>query len=306
VRAGFATWPALGTTAHVVVTEAAALPDALQAIEIEIAAIDLACSRFRDDSEIAGLHAAAGRPVPVGALLLEAVDVALEAARRSEGLVDPTIGAAIVGAGYDRDFAALPADAPAPTFVPAAGWRTVRVDHAAGTVALPAGVRLDLGATAKALAADRAAAAAASAIAPHGVLVSLGGDLAVGGPPPAEGWPVGIADGHRDGDVATTVAVRGGGLATSSTTQRRWRRAGREVHHILDPRTGAPVPVFWRTVSVAAASCVEANTASTAAIVRGATAPAWLWRMRLPARLVRHDGTVVTTCGWAPAAAVAA
>jgi thiamine biosynthesis lipoprotein len=135
--------------------------------------------------------------------------------------------------------------------------------------------------------------------------VSLGGDVAVAGPVPAEGWPVGIADGHRDRDVAATVALRGGGLATSSTTQRRWRRGGREVHHILDPRTGAPAPVIWRTVSVAAASCVEANTASTAAIVLGATAPAWLWRRRLPARLVRHDGAVVGTCGWAPAAVAA-
>jgi thiamine biosynthesis lipoprotein len=116
---------------------------------------------------------------------------------------------------------------------------------------------------------------------------------------------VGIADGHRDHDVAATVALRGGGLATSSTTQRRWRRGGQEVHHILDPRTGAPAAAIWRTVSVAAASCVEANTASTAAIVLGATAPAWLLRMRLPARLVRHDGAVVATCGWAPTAVAA-
>jgi thiamine biosynthesis lipoprotein len=305
VSEAVATWPALGTTAQVVVTEHAALSSARRAVEAELAAIDFACSRFREDAEIARVHASAGTPVAVGPLLLEAVEVALEAARRSGGLVDPTIGAAVVAAGYDRDFAALPSDAPARGFVPAAGWRVVQVDHAAGTIALPAGVSLDLGATAKALAADRAAAAAAVAIAPHGVLVSLGGDLAVGGPVPDEGWPVGIADGHRDRDVAATVALRSGGLATSSTTQRRWRRDGHEVHHILDPRTGAPVPVFWRTVSVAGASCVEANTATTAAIVMGATAPAWLWQMRLPARLVRRDGAVVTTCGWAPTAVAA-
>jgi thiamine biosynthesis lipoprotein len=300
-----ATWPALGTTAELVVTEHAALPAARRAVEAELAAIDLACSRFRDDAEIARLHAAHGAPVPVSPLLLQAVEVALEAARRSGGLVDPTIGAAVIDAGYDRDFAALPADAPARAVVPAPGRRTVRVDRAAGTIALAAGVRLDLGATAKALAADRAAAAAAAAIAPHGVLVSLGGDIAVAGPAPDEGWPVGIADGHRDRDVATTVTLRGGGLATSSTTRRRWRRDGQEVHHIFDPRTGAPAPVVWRTVSVAAASCVEANTASTAAIVLGATAPAWLLRAGLPARLVRNDGAVVATCGWAPTAAAA-
>jgi thiamine biosynthesis lipoprotein len=305
VSEAVATWEALGTTAQVVVTEPAALAAARRAVEAELAAIDLACSRFRDDAEIARVHAAAGAPVSVGPLLLHAVEVALDAARRSGGLVDPTIGAAVIAAGYDRDFAALPADAPGSAAVPAAGWRAVRVDRAAGTVAVPAGVRLDLGATAKALAADRAAAAAAAAIAPRGVLVSLGGDVALGGPVPDEGWPVGIADGHRDGVVATTVALRGGGLATSSTTQRRWRRDGREVHHILDPRTGAPAPVVWRTASVAARSCVEANTASTAAIVLGATAPAWLWRMGLPARLVRRDGAVVGTCGWAPVAVTA-
>jgi thiamine biosynthesis lipoprotein len=305
VNEAVATWEALGTTAHVVVTEQGALAAARRAVEAELAAIDLACSRFRDDAEIARVHAAGGAAVPVGPLLLHAVEVALDAARRSEGLVDPTIGAALIAAGYDRDFPALPADAPASAPVPAAGWRAVRVDRAAGTVAVPAGVRLDLGATAKALAADRAAAAAAAAIAPRGVLVSLGGDVALAGPVPDEGWPVGIADGHRDGDVATTVALRGGGLATSSTTQRRWRRDGREVHHILDPRTGAPAPVVWRTASVAARSCVEANTASTAAIVLGATAPAWLWRMGLPARLVRRDGAVVGTCGWAPVAVTA-
>jgi thiamine biosynthesis lipoprotein len=305
VNEAVATWEALGTTAHVVVTEQGALAAARRAVEAELAAIDLACSRFRDDAEIARVHAGGGAAVPVGPLLLHAVEVALDAARRSEGLVDPTIGAALIAAGYDRDFAALPADAPASAPVPAAGWRAVRVDRAAATIAVPAGVRLDLGATAKALAADRAAAAAAAAIAPHGVLVSLGGDVALAGAVPDDGWPVGIADGHRDGDVATTVALRAGGLATSSTTQRRWRRDGQEAHHILDPRTGAPAPVIWRTVSVAARSCVEANTASTAAIVLGATAPAWLWRKGLPARLVRRDGAVVGTCGWAPVAVAA-
>jgi thiamine biosynthesis lipoprotein len=180
----------------------------------------------------------------------------------------------------------------------------VRLEHRA--LRLPAGVRLDLGATAKALAADRAAAAAARAVAPHGVLVSLGGDIAAGGPVPPGGWPVGIADGHRDRQHAETVALQGGGLATSSTTQRRWRRDGRPAHHIVDPRTGAPAPEVWRTVSVAAHSCLQANVASTAAIVLGATAPAWLTGGALPARLVAVDGTVTTTGGWPTPEAAAA
>ncbi len=157
--------------------------------------------------------------------------------------------------------------------------------------------RLDLGATAKALASDRAADAAARA-AGCGVLVSLGGDVAVRGPAPGDGWPIGVADDHRARGPVPTVLVRGGGLATSSTTQRRWRRGGQVVHHILDPRTGLPPEPVWRTVSVAAASCVAANTFSTAAIVWGAEAPD---RLRgVPARLVGEDGDVVTTGGWPP------
>ena len=93
----------------------------------------------------------------------------------------------------------------------------------------------------------------------------------------------------------------GGGLATSSVTCRRWRRAGRELHHIVDPRTGYPARGPWRTVTVAAASCAEANAASTAAIIAGEQAPAWLTVQGLPSRLVAHDGTVVRCCGW-PAA----
>jgi thiamine biosynthesis lipoprotein len=133
------------------------------------------------------------------------------------------------------------------------------------------------------------------------VLVNLGGDLTVAGStPPDGGWAVLVTDDHRsplDAD-GQTVAVRSGGLATSSTTVRRWRAGGREHHHIVDPRTGLAAAEIWRTVSVAAATCVDANTASTAAIVRGREAPAWLDRMGLPARLVALDGSVSTTGAW--------
>ncbi|QEC50376.1 FAD:protein FMN transferase [Baekduia soli] len=294
-----ATWEALGSTAQVVVTDADALAPAARAVETELLAIDRTCSRFRDDAELSGVHAAAGAVVPVSERLAEAVAVALDAARRTDGLVDPTVGAAVIAAGYDRDFDDLPLDAPALSAVPAPGWRRVRLDRARRTLQLPVGVRLDLGATAKALAADRAAAAAQAVAGGHGVLISLGGDVAVAGPVPDGGWPVGLADGHRDAP-ATTVSIAAGGLATSSTTQRRWRRGGTAAHHILDPRTGAPAPVVWRTVSVAAVSCVRANIASTAAIILGESAPAWLTDHGLPARLVRADGETVGTCGWIP------
>jgi len=183
--------------------------------------------------------------------------------------------------------------------VPAAGWRAIRVDRATGTVVVPPRVEIDLGATAKALCADRSARAASAATG-AGVLVNLGGDLAVAGDPPADGWSILVTDDHRSrsGAEGQTVAIRGGGLATSSTTVRRWRSGGAEHHHILDPRSGLPAEEVWRTVSVAAGSCVDANTASTAAIVRGREAIPWLEHADLPARLVALDGSVAYTGGW--------
>jgi thiamine biosynthesis lipoprotein len=299
-----ATWRALGTTATVVVTDERALAGARAAVELELAQIDLACSRFRPDAELVRLNRAGGAPVRVGPILLEAIEVALHAAQVTEGLVDPTVGAAMDAIGYDRDFAAMTLDGAPVAPVPGGAWRSVRVDPQSRMVSLPAGVRLDLGATAKAWAADRAAERAGAA-SRTGVLVSLGGDIALAGPVPSDGWAIGIGDDHASGDATTTVAVKTGGLATSSTTVRRWRRGGQPVHHIVDPRTGLPAPVVWRTVSVAAATCVDANAAATAAIVRGQDAPAWLDGAGLPARLVAEDGDVVTTAGW-PAEAVPA
>jgi thiamine biosynthesis lipoprotein len=297
---GFPTarWPALGTTAGVAVCEAHALRPARLAVEMELAAIDLSCSRFRDDSDLSHLNARAGRPVPVGPLLFEAIVVALRAAELTDGAVDPTIGGALILAGYDRDFSRglqEPAHPLSVRRVP--GWRGVSVDRAPRRVTIPRGVRLDLGATAKALAADRAAAAAAEAAGGSGVLVNLGGDIAVAGSAPSGGWPVRVADDHQApaGAPGQSLTIRSGGLATSSTTVRRWGRAG---HHIIDPRTGRPAESRWRTVSVAAGTCVDANTASTAALVRGDDAPEWLEAHGMPARLVARDGEVLTVASW--------
>ncbi len=292
-----ASWGALGTTVSVYVTDPALLADARARVEDELAAIDGACSRFREDSELSLVNAAAGRPTRIGPRLCEAIAVALRAARLTDGIVDPTIGEALVLAGYDRDFAALRPTGGPLRAVRVAGWRTVRLDAAAGVVALPSGVRLDLGATAKALAADRAAVAAAQSCAGCGVLVNLGGDIAVGGSPPEAGWTVRVADDHRAGPDAPgqTLTIRSGGLATSSTTVRAWG-AGR--HHIIDPRTGLPAGPHWRTASVAAGSCVDANIASTAAIVLGPAARRWLAERGLPARLVGRDGSVAVVGGW--------
>ena len=299
-RIARASFPALGSEAVVLVADPARLARASQAVAAEVGAIDKACSRFREDSELSAVNRARGRPVAVGELLLVAIEVALRAARQTGGDVDPTVGRALVALGYDRDFAEVPASGPeAPRFAAVRGWRHVHLDRGRGRVRIPAGVRLDLGATAKALAADRAAARASQA-AGCGVLVSLGGDLAIAGQPPACGWSVRVTDRHTAGPGAEgqTIRLRDGGLATSSTTVRHWSRGGEELHHLVDPATGRPAEVVWRTVSVAAASCVDANTAATAAIVRGERAPDWLAAARLPARLVRPDGAVVRVAGW--------
>jgi thiamine biosynthesis lipoprotein len=295
------TFPAIGVLAQVSVTRAEALDEATGLVAAELLALDQACSRFRDDSELARLNRSAGRPFAAGPLLCDVLAVALGAAAATGGDVDPTVGGAMRGLGWDRDFAVVRSreEPRRIRIVPAAGWRSVELDRRRGLVTLPAGVELDLGSIAKAYAADRCARIAHDATG-AGVLVSLGGDLAVAGPPPGGGWSLRIADDHRAGRDAPgpVVAIRDGGLATSSTTVRRWRAAGAERHHIVDPRTGLPAREVWRTVSVAAVCCAAANAASTSAIVRGEAALPWLERHRLAARLVRPDGTVVTTSRW--------
>ena len=160
---------------------------------------------------------------------------------------------------------------------------------------------LDLGATAKAMAADRAATTISDRLG-CGALVSLGGDVAVAGTAPPGGFAVGIADTCTSPDPTEAVSISSGGLASSGVGVRQWRLGAHQVHHVLDPATGLPATPCWRTVSVTAASCVQANAASTSAIVLGERAVDWLEGLGLPARLVRLDGTAVRTRGWpAPA-----
>lgn len=281
-----ACWRAIGTSVHLLVVDDDALDAAAALLRSQLDELDRACSRFREDSELRRLRP--GRQ-PVGPVLTATVTAALLAAEQTDGLVDPTLGRPLLAAGYDRTFTALPADGPAAVRLPhpMASWREIVC--AAGEITMPGGVLLDLGATAKAWAADRAAADIARHLG-TGVLVNLGGDLAVAGPAPLDGWPV-------DVDGGATIALSSGGLATSSTRLRTWRRGGVERHHVLDPRTGTPAVTPWTDVTVAAATCVEANTASTAAVVLGVAAPQWLAERGLPARLV-SDTEVVHVGDW--------
>jgi thiamine biosynthesis lipoprotein ApbE len=294
---------ALGTSMHVVVTDPAHLDAATACVTRVVESIDRACSRFRDDSELSRLLAAVGpRETVVSPLLAQALATALRAAELTDGAVDPTVGEAVRNAGYSVDFDAVAPDGDAvPLHVrPVPGWRRIRLYDATRRVEIPSGVDVDLGATAKALAADLGATAARDAIDGNGVLVSLGGDVAVAGMPPDEGWHVQIAEDSRAAITPNgeTIAIRSGGVATSSTTVRRWRRGGIELHHIIDPATGLPADGPWRTVSVVAGTCVDANIAATAAIVRGRAATAWLESAGLPARLVDRSGVVERVGGW--------
>ena len=299
-----ARWEAFASTAILEVSNPESLGVAREAVEGELQAIDRACSRFRQDSELSRLNARAGRPTAVGPLLFEALELALRAATLTDGAVDPTIGESLRIAGYDRDFSELRNQDGAP---PAtieirmrrlSGWRALQLDPESRTVLIPAGISLDLGASAKAWAADRGAAAAKRAGA-RGVLLALGGDIALAGEPPAGGWTVRVAEDHRGAPDAPgqTITLAGGGLATSSTTVRRWTHRGAQMHHIIDPATGLPAQTPWRTASVAAASCADANIAATAALVKR-SAREWLQAQRLPARLVALNGEVQFLSGW--------
>jgi thiamine biosynthesis lipoprotein len=299
-----ASWDAIGTSVQLVVTDPARLAAGRRLLASYITALDLACSRFRPDSELARAERQAGTPVRVSELLADAVSVALYAAEVTGGDLDPTVATQLVALGYDRDFGQMAKDGPAVRVV-AGGrprWREIHLDRERGRLTVPPGVRLDLGATAKAHAADRAADRLTRRLR-CGVLVGLGGDIAVGGDPPVGGWRIRIQDvtgdpGEPPAGPSQPIALASGGVSSSGIAARRWRRGGRSLHHILDPRTGLPARPVWRTVSVLADTAVRANIASTTAIIRGAAAPGWLEDGGIAARLVSAAGQVRATAAW--------
>ena len=299
----YASWPALGTAVEIVVADAANAAAAGEAVVGVLDAIDRAASRFRADSELSRLNGANGRVRDVSPLFARALRIALDAAAWTGGIVDPTVGASLVDAGYDRTFALVERSGPAQPVVwhRAPGWQHVVLDEAAGTACLPRGTVIDLGATAKAFASDLGAEAAAE-LAGCGVLLSIGGDVSVSGPVPEAGWPVRCADTADPSVLAAVqdevVVLQDGGLATSGTRARRWQRGGSWLHHIIDPRTGAPSASPWVTASVLAPTCVLANAASTAAIILGQDATGWLAAQGLSYRLGGVDGRVARGAGW--------
>ncbi len=270
-----------------------------------MADVERASSRFRPDTDLVRVARHAGRLVPVSRVCVDLVQVALEAADRTRGVVDPTVGATLVSLGYDADIdvvAAAPRGAVA-TAPSSATWRDVRVHAALGLVGVPTGVELDLGSIAKAWTVDEAARRVASSTG-GAALVEVGGDVGTAGRA-RRPWQVDVAE--TRGGASTRVAVDGGGLATSSTVARRWTtRDGRPVHHLVDPATGRPSDSPWRTVSVWAPTAVLANTLSTAAVVRGPQVLTSLERADVAARVVTVDGDVVLVGAWPAETEVAA
>jgi thiamine biosynthesis lipoprotein len=294
---GTATWRALGTYVHLSTSDGKALEPARQIAERMLDDADRTCSRFRRDSDLVRANAAAGSWTKVDPMLVEAIGAAREAAAWSDGLVDPTLGHALVAVGYDRGIALVLAESTDPAAAPvparAGAWREIQTDPA-GAVMVPAGCALDLGATAKAWAADVIASSVAEELGCT-VVISLGGDVAVAG---TGGWPVAVTETVDDPSGAEIVHLPYGGLATSSTAARRWIRDGVIRHHLIDPRTGEPTSGRWRTVTATGATCVAANTASTASVVLGDRAVGWLTERGIPARLVNTAGRIVRTERW--------
>ena len=280
---------------HLLVTDPAALARAREVVDAELDAIEVAASRFRPDSEICALAQSRGARTPVSTVLADLIEAALYAARLTDGDVDPTVGSALIALGYDRDIGEVSPAAPrvASVTIPV-DWTHIEFDGS--SIRIPPGTLLDLGATAKAAAADRCAHLVYEQTG-SGVLVNLGGDLTTAGPAPEAGWQVLVQD--TDDDPASQVTIgTDTGLATSSTQRRRWHRGGKTLHHIIDPRSGHSVDPVWRSVSVAAGSCLEANTISTAAIIRGYRAPEWIAALGFPARLVDRHGAERMLGGW--------
>ncbi len=275
-----ARWRALGMEIVVQVGDPRRLGAARAHVEGELAAADAAYSPHRDDTELRRVAARAPEHVAVSSGLFDALVAAKRAAALTGGLVDPTATTALAPAASGGPLRLRAQRRPA--------WRQIACDMRTRSVGLPAGARIDLGAAGKALIADRGARGCAA----HGsgALVAVGGDIATAGPPPAGGWCVRAVDDHREQDGGELVRIDSGAVATSGVVA----RGG----HVVDPRTGTAADGPWRTVTVAAATCVDANTASTAALILGADAPDWLEARGLPARLVAHDGTTLRLAGW--------
>ncbi|HEY5438295.1 MAG TPA: FAD:protein FMN transferase [Acidimicrobiales bacterium] len=257
---------------------------------------DAACNRFRPDSEISRVNALGGESVTVSPTFERALESALHAAQITDGLCDPTVLPALLALGYDRDYGdvALRVDIEerAPLLPP--GPSAIHLDRERHTLTLDAACQIDLGASAKALVAD----VVANDVAPTGgVVVELGGDVAVRGNGPEGPWAIAVSDSLSIFGNEPRISLRHGGVATSSSTTRTWHVDGHVVNHVIDPRTGSYAKGVYTTASVTASDCVTANAFATAALL-WEDADYHLAQAGWSARLVRADGSIEYVGGW--------
>ncbi|HVB19129.1 MAG TPA: FAD:protein FMN transferase [Acidimicrobiales bacterium] len=289
----FSVWGMTGTLA---VQDEAFLPEAERRLWHWIDLVDASCNRFRSDSEITRVNQHAGESIVVSGTFERALEAALQASRATEGLCDPTVLPALLALGYDRDFDELrERDVRRQAPVLPRGVGAVHLDTRSHTLVLEPGTQLDLGASAKALCADEIANELEAF---GGVVVEIGGDVAVRGAGPQGPWAIGISDTLTVRANAPAITLNYGGVATSSLTTRTWRAGGERVNHIVDPRTGSFAVGPYASATVSASSCVIANAFATAALLWGEDAGYYLAQAGWSARLVRHDDTVEFAGGW--------
>lgn len=258
---------------------AGASMSARAAIECLFESRDRVFSRFRDDSELTRVNAAAGQPIRVSRVFAEMLSLALEAAHETGGLVDPTFGAELKAAGYDDDFAMLADGLEITRTVDPAEQHGAR--QAGRFVLAPKSVRLDLNGVVKGRTVDDALM-----LLDGQGFVSAGGDLAARG-----SLVVGLPGGGA-------VKLVRGGLATSGSDRRRWARGGTIHHHLIDPRTGASSQSPWQQVTVCGSTCVGADIAAKAAYLQGSRGPAWLDERGMPGRFLSIDGVIEVNRSW--------
>jgi thiamine biosynthesis lipoprotein len=262
-------------------------------------------SRFRPESELSALNRSAGEPFSASPLLFHAVTMAVDAARATNGLFDPSVLPALEAAGYDRSFELIAGSA-GPSRAGTrrhsieilSDYRSIRCDDATWTIQLDPEQRLDLGGIGKGLAVDLALEAAESV---SNICINAGGDIGVRGAADPEvggddGWTIALEDAGTSG--AAPVLLRSAAMATSTVLKRRWSADEEVLNHIIDPRTGRPSTSPFRSVTVVAATCAQGDVAAKTALLLGEDGIAFLDERGMHGFAVRHDGSTATTTLW--------
>ena len=278
---------AMGTSIGLVTTslaDPADFSEAIRGAESAFRTYEQRFSRFRETSELSKVNAGRGSWTPVSEEFSSMLIAAVDGARRTDGLFDPTVLPALVAAGYDRDFDDVLAGArdTLRTAEPCGRWTEIELDG--NRLRLPPDVGLDFGGIAKGWTVDVAVEFTAALL--PWVLVAAGGDLRVKGEVPARGLDIAVEDPHDPGAEVLRLRLVDGSLATSSVTRRAW---GPNLHHLIDPRTSLPARTGVVQATSWALTCREAELRSTWALLEGRPI-----LDRFPATLVFEDGTIIT------------